>query len=129
MNIYTNSLHEFCIQNYNTISDTLNLPHIDPPTLEEFSKCIVEVYEATKHDDKAKRMMSIAVKAGFDAGRPPNITFAGKKHNEKTLQKMRDKRFGKTPSKGKTWKRTPESVAAAIETRRLNKLKKTLSDI
>lgn len=128
MDIYTD-LYKYCHQNINRISDTFGLPHIENPTFEEFCSTIVSFEQTTKHDEKAKRMMSIAVKESFNNGRPANITFAGKKHTEESLQKMRDKRAGKTPSKGKTWKRTPESIARAMETQRLNRLKKLESDI
>ena len=123
MTIYTN-LYKFCAHNYNAISDTLGMLHIDSPSYKEFRTTVNVIEQTTRHDDKAKMMMSISVKAQFDNGRQPNITFAGKKHTKESLEKMKSKRAGKTPSKGKTWKRTPESIARALETRRVNKIKK-----
>jgi hypothetical protein len=105
------------------------MPHINPPSYEEFCASIDGIEQTTKHDNKTRQMISIAVKAQFDNGRPANITFLGKKHSEESLEKMRSKRAGKTPSKGKTWKRTPESIARAMETQRLNRLKKLKIDI
>ena len=128
MTIYTD-LYKFSTKNYNAISDIFGMPHINPPSYEEFCLAVNHIEQTTHHDDKAKQMMSIAVKAQFDSGRSPNITFAGKKHSQESLEKMKSKRSGKTPSKGKTWKRTPESIAGALETRRLNRIKKLELDV
>lgn len=79
-----------------------------------------------KHTEESKKKMSEVVKRGFDNGRPPNITFLGRKHSAESRAKQKAIQSNRSwkPSQGKTWKRSPESVARALETRRLNKLKK-----
>lgn len=128
MTIYT-KLYDICTHNLNVISDTFDMHHIEPPSYNDFCSCVNIIAQTTKHDEKSKQIMSVAVKAQFDNGRLPNITFAGKKHTEESLEKMKTKRAGKTPSKGKSWKRTPESIARAMETQKQNRLKKLKLDI
>jgi hypothetical protein len=125
MTIYKD-LYEFCNYNTKCISDALGVEHIDTRvSYEEFCASVKHINN--KSVDSA--FMSKIVKAQFDNGRPANITFAGKKHSEESLEKMKTKRAGRTPSKGKTWKRTPESIARAMETQRLNRIKKLELDI
>lgn len=120
MTIYK-ELYEFCNHNTKCISNALGIEHNNIQiSYEEFCASV----EHTSNKSVDGVLMSKIVKAQFDNGRPANITFAGKKHSKESLEKMKSKRAGKTPSKGKTWKRTPESIAQAIETRRLNKIKK-----
>ena len=128
MTIYKD-LYKTCTRNFNAISDVFGMEHIEPSSYEDFCLSVDAIEQTHKHDEKAKHMMSIAVKAQFDNGRPPNITFAGKKHTEESLEKMKAKRAGKTPSKGKTWKRSAESIARAMETQKQNRLNKLELDI
>lgn len=81
--------------------------------------------------DELKKKMSEAQKNTYKNGRVPNKTFLGRKHSEKTITLLKDIQTNREwkPSLGKTWKRSPESVAKAVETRRLNKLKKLNSDL
>lgn len=125
MTIYKH-LYEFCNYNTKCISDTFGLDHINTEiSYEEFCASV----EHLDNNSVDGQLMSKIVKAQFDSGRAANITFAGKKHSQESLEKMKSKRAGKTPSKGKTWKRTPESIARAMETQRLNRLKKLELDV
>lgn len=79
-----------------------------------------------KHTKAARQKMSDSARKTYENGRKANVTFLSKQHREESKVKMKQIQSNRDwkPSLGKTWKRSPESVAKAVETRRLNKLKK-----